>query len=230
MRRFFLLPPSRAGGHNRSTLPIAAAVLRRGLYLRERDPSGNWTMAGSPPERNVIRTVAAVSEPNKAASAAQEPEFDERRANTRFALSAQAEVVELRSQARITSRSSDLGLGGCYVDTLTPFPVGSPVKVRLAQASRTFEAQATVIYAHVGMGMGLAFSEVQPDQLATLQDWVRELSGELPSALDSAETPAPEQPFLQSERLVLNQLITLLIRKRFLTETEGATLLRQLFH
>ena len=187
-------------------------------------------MADRPPKRNVIQTVAAVSEPNKAASAAQEPEFPERRANTRFAFSVAAEVVELRSQARIASRSSDLGLGGCYVDTLTPFPVGSPVKVRLTQANRTFEAQAAVTYAHVGMGMGLAFSEVQPDQLATLQDWVRELSGELPSAFDSAETPAPEQPSLQSERLVLNQLITLLIRKRFLTETEGATLLRQLFH
>ena len=154
----------------------------------------------------------------------------ERRANTRFAFSVAAEVVELRSQARITSRSSDLGLGGCYVDTLTPFPVGSPVKVRLTQANRTFEAQAAVTYAKVGMGMGLAFSEVQPDQLATLQDWVRELSGELPSSLDSAETPVPAQPFQQSERLVLNQLITLLIRKRMLTETEGATLLRQLFH
>ncbi len=187
-------------------------------------------MADHPPKRDVIRSVAAVSDANKPASAAREPEFSERRSDARLAFSAAAEVVELRSQARITSRSSDLGLGGCYVDTLTPFPVGTPVKVRLTQANRTFEAQATVIYAHVGMGMGLAFTEVQPDQLATLQDWVRELSGELPSSLDSAETPAPEQPFQQSERLVLNQLITLLIRKRILTETEGATLLRELFH
>jgi len=41
--------------------------------------------------------------------------------------------------------------------------------------------------------------------------------------------PLAEQPPQHTERFVLNQLISLLVRKRVLTEAEGETLLRELF-
>jgi hypothetical protein len=51
----------------------------------------------------------------------------ERRGHTRFPVSISAEVTELKSRASITGRATDLGVGGCYVDALNPFPKGAHV-------------------------------------------------------------------------------------------------------
>ncbi len=164
------------------------------------------------------------------ASPTPEPQIAERRAGSRFTFSAAAEVTELRSKAKIKGRSSDLGFGGCYVDTINTFAEGATVKLRLTQENQCFEAAGVVTYAHTGMGMGIAFTEVKADQMEILKEWVQELSGELTPPLGSAETLGVRPAVQQSDRLVLNQLIALLIRKRVLTEAEGTALLRDLFY
>jgi PilZ domain len=68
----------------------------------------------------------------------------ERRVHVRFPFTAAAEVHELPSQTRVTGRCSDLSPGGCYVDTLSPFVVGSAVRVHIERESREFEAAAIV--------------------------------------------------------------------------------------
>lgn len=106
---------------------------------------------------------------------------------------------------------------------------------------RSFEAQAKVVYAQNGMGMGLAFLSAQPDQLKVLESWIGELSGNIPANPAVAEAarrpvpPPPPVPQAQLEpsgdlepRFVLNELIITLMRKRVLTETEGKTLLQKL--
>jgi PilZ domain-containing protein len=179
-------------------------------------------MAARPPKRDTSGTVE-VSSPRR-------PQIAERRAGSRFAFSASAEVTELRSKATIKGRSSDLGFGGCYVDSINTFAEGARVELHLARANHSFEAVGVVIYAHTGMGMGIAFTEIKTDQVELLQEWVRELSGELVPPASPAETPDVRQEAQQGDRLVLNQLIALLIRKRVLTEAEGTALLRDLFN
>ncbi len=164
------------------------------------------------------------------ASPTPQAQMAERRAGSRFAFSASAEVTELRSKATIKGRSSDLGFGGCYVDSINTFAEGARVELRLARENHSFEAVGVVIYAHTGMGMGIAFTDVKTDQVEHLQEWVRELSGELAPPASPAETPDVRQGAQQGDRLVLNQLIALLIRKRVLTEAEGTALLRDLFY
>jgi len=46
------------------------------------------------------------------------PQQAERRASPRYPFVAVAEVTELSSGARLSARTSDLSLGGCYIDTL----------------------------------------------------------------------------------------------------------------
>ena len=53
----------------------------------------------------------------------------ERRSHTRFPVSISAEVTELESRAVIIGRATDLGIGGCYVDSMNPFPRGTRVGV-----------------------------------------------------------------------------------------------------
>lgn len=102
----------------------------------------------------------------------------ERRQQVRYPFTAAAEVYVTHSQTRVTGRCSDLGPGGCYVDTLSPLVVGTVVRVRIERDMREFEATGVVAYAHVSMGMGLAFREVRPESDAILRSWIAELSGE----------------------------------------------------
>ncbi len=174
----------------------------------------------------------AMSEPalhSSAAAGAQSAGAGaERRFAPRYPLTAAAAISGLHNGMRITARTTDLSVGGCYIDTTVPFPSGDPVRVRITQGGRTLEARAVVRYSQQGMGMGLQFTEILPAEQHLLDDWLAELRGELAPALDAPEVVSALQQFARSERHVLGQLISALIRKRILTENEGGALLREL--
>ena len=171
----------------------------------------------------------------------------ERRTLPRYPFTAAAEVVDIKSKTRVAGRSGDVGPGGCYVDTISPFPVGATVRVRLEHNQSKFEAVAVVTYSLASMGMGISFTEIKPDQRGVLQAWVAELSGEPLAVSDPPPVPEPppitETPDTSADtstednmadtisnvRQVMNEFINLMIRKKIITEKEGAGLLRQLF-
>jgi hypothetical protein len=126
------------------------------------------------------------------------------------------------------------GREGRYVGRYDqPVPVGADVKIPIVKDNASFVAQARVLYATSGMGMGLAFTKIDPERLLVLEEWLRELSGESPRALKALEhdelLPSPAAASAGNEqRNVLNELIVTLIRKQVLTDAEGKTLLRRL--
>lgn len=79
------------------------------------------------------------------------------------------------SNTRLLARVSEIGTGGCYVDAMNSFPVGTLVSVRISRDRGAFEAQAKVVYSDPTMGMGIAFTEVAPAQRLTLEDWLAEI-------------------------------------------------------
>jgi hypothetical protein len=97
----------------------------------------------------------------------------------RCALVAAAEVTEARSGARLSARISEIGLGGCYVDALNPFPDGTMVQLRILRDQGVFESTARVVYCDPGFGMGLAFTEILPTQRSVLEDWLAETVSQL---------------------------------------------------
>jgi hypothetical protein len=154
----------------------------------------------------------------------------ERRHNLRFPFTASIEAIESKSGARVTGRTSDLSLGGCYVDALSPFPVGTLATIKITRENESFEAQAKIVYSQIGMGMGIAFVSAQPKQVRLFQRWLLEISGkELPLPEPSAEQPEPvvSAPG-EKKNYVLSELLITLMRKGVLTETEGKELLKKL--
>jgi hypothetical protein len=160
-------------------------------------------------------------------------EIPERRRASRYSFIATAEVVELRSQTRVSGRCSDLSMGGCYVDTLAPFSLGSVLRISIRHDSRAFTANAVVAYAHPSMGMGITFTEIKNESRAILQYWVADLSGEpIAEPECSKAPPVVDLSAADSDsntRLVVSELITLLVRKKIITEMEGAELLIHTF-
>ncbi len=155
----------------------------------------------------------------------------ERRTHPRYAFSAAAEAAH--ADTRILGRISDLCSGGCYADTINPFSVGTDVRIRISRGNATFVAQAKVIYAAQGMGMGLKFTKIEPERLAVLQEWLRELSGEStahPEAMEHGDEDHREQSANNEQQYVLNELIIALMRKHVLTDAEGKAMLKKLLH
>jgi hypothetical protein len=106
-------------------------------------------------------------------------QLPKRRAVRRCPLVASAEVTDLRSATLLSGRSSEVGLGGCYVDSLNPFPEGTLVEVKLLRDCGVFETKAKVVYCDAGFGMGLAFTNMTPDQRSLLETWLTEIVSQL---------------------------------------------------
>jgi hypothetical protein len=171
-----------------------------------------------------LRTENEHVGPMEAASA-------EHRRHARFPLTALVEALEPKSNTQITGRSSDVSLGGCYVDTLNPFSEGTLIRVRLTRENISFEANAKVMYSQIGMGMGIAFTSAEKDQFRVFQKWIAELTGPSTTELNvQGEKPkGGGNTGSQGEQTyVLNELVIALMRKGVLTEVEGQAMLKML--
>jgi hypothetical protein len=161
--------------------------------------------------------------------------YAERRAYHRHTFSALAEIIEPRTRTRLKCRATDLSFGGIYVDTISPFAVGSQVMVRLSCEGRSFQAGARVTYSLNGMGMGLAFVPDLPvEQANSLNSWIAELSGELNAApamdFDTSDTvsglpvSSAASDSSNSLREGTRALVEMLLHKQILTESEASAL------
>ena len=177
------------------------------------------------------RTMSSADQSDSNNTAVASPA--ERRHHLRFPFSATVEAIEIKTGTKVTGRTTDLGLGGCYVDTLSPFPVGTETKIRILRENESFEAHAKVVYSLIGMGMGLAFVSAQPKQIRLFQRWLQEISGQSVSGQDTSSQQgsetAPAEKTQTLKNVVLSDLIMTLMQKKVLTEREGKDLLRKLF-
>lgn len=102
----------------------------------------------------------------------------ERRGSPRFVVAMEAEATDLQTKSSVKLRCSDISLSGCYLDTLNPMDIATPLWVRLIHGQHIFESQGKVAYMVPRLGMGVAFAQPIPqDQLAVLSDWLAEAGG-----------------------------------------------------
>jgi len=175
-------------------------------------------------DKSIASIDPALSESSKGAG-------PERREEPRFSFTAAVELYEVQSQTRLSGRCSDVSSSGCYIDMLSPFAKDSVLRIRIEHEMREFQAMAIVTYAHPSMGMGIRFTEIKPQYQVVLRYWIAGLSGQA-SPAPPPSTKIEDAPAIDADssaQLVFNELISLLVRKRILTENEMTELLVQLF-
>lgn len=172
---------------------------------------------------------------NEQASESAKALAAERRTQVRHPFTATVEAFDLAAKLRVKGRTSDLSRSGCYMDTMSPFPVGTPTKVRITKDKKTFDAEARVIYSQASMGMGLVFTALLPEHSGVLERWIGEITGE--ATEDPADSFGPSQESDESaaetklkeeQQYVLNDLVIALMRKGILPEAEGKAMLARL--
>src|SRR5438132_1680400 len=146
----------------------------------------------------------------------------EQRNEPRYPFVAQVVVVDERSGARISARISDLSLGGCYVDTLNPFPLGTTVRLRIHKNDQIFDARASTASSHTGSGMGLLFGEMTPEQRSMLAGWLDEC---VAPSRSSPTAPLQAEKTDQRDHLLAVKLIHSIVQKGVLSQSEAAALL-----
>ncbi len=95
----------------------------------------------------------------------------ERRTHPRYVFTADAEIAEPQTGARIEARITDIGQRGCYVETPRSFPLGTAIRVQVTKGDDCFAAPARVVFSSV-KGMGLAFAEIAKEQHEVLEKWL----------------------------------------------------------
>jgi CheY-like chemotaxis protein len=87
------------------------------------------------------------------------------------------------SQCKLT----DLSLGGCYVQTESPFPQASAVDLCLRAAGMEIHAEGLVRVMHPGHGMGIEFPARTEEQRKSVGEFIEFLTGQ-PGATPELET------------------------------------------
>ena len=91
----------------------------------------------------------------------------ERREHIRLKLKVPIEIYLEGSESPLRSATSDLGLGGCYLETIFPLPIGTNVELKL-QLDDTLLVLATVATCDPQVGNGIRFSRMLPEDLEQL--------------------------------------------------------------
>ena len=99
----------------------------------------------------------------------------ERRRMPRYSFIIAVEVVEPVSDLRLSGRVSEISSGGCYVDILNTLPMGTVIRLRMSRDQGDFSAVGKIIYVQEGVGMGIEFQNMPPDQVKILNTWLAEL-------------------------------------------------------
>jgi len=150
----------------------------------------------------------------------------ERRGADRHIFTAAAEVVDMATGARFSTRTTDLGPGGCFVDTLSPLPVGSEVHVSVRKGQTHFQCEGTVVYSQDGLGMGIGFESLDTTQQQHLETWLRELTGgRYIAPVELRQEKRTPRVMGSGDHATVVRLIQLLIGKGLLTEAEGQSVL-----
>jgi hypothetical protein len=93
----------------------------------------------------------------------------------RFPFIAIVIATDPRSMVAMTARTSDLSLGGCYIDSVNPPPSGATITVELVHKARSFHAVGRVVYSEPNMGAGISFEEISKEDREILIQWIEEL-------------------------------------------------------
>jgi pyruvate/2-oxoacid:ferredoxin oxidoreductase beta subunit len=101
--------------------------------------------------------------------------YAKERAVKRVPFVASIEVFAIKSATKLVARTSEIGVGGCYVDALTPFGIGTAVVVKIVHDKEDFHSKARVVYSDASFGMGLKFEAVDSEQRVVLENWVAEV-------------------------------------------------------
>lgn len=105
-------------------------------------------------------------------SSSSDDQRPEHRKSPRIKVSVPVELCVPGNATPFRCATSDLSEGGCYVESIFPFPVGTIVEMSL-QLDGTLLALGTVVTCHAQVGNGIEFSKMLPEDREELRAYLQ---------------------------------------------------------
>ncbi len=99
----------------------------------------------------------------------------ERREHQRFKLKVPVEIYPEDHETPFRGATTDLSLGGCYFESIFPFPVGTRLELKL-QVDDTLLILATVVTCDSQFGNGIRFDKILPEDLEQLEAFLNSVA------------------------------------------------------
>jgi PilZ domain len=196
-------------------------------------PFAEWAHDTFDPDRADLQKPTAVP-PIEGLIAPSELHI-ERRRFPRVSCRIEATVVDELGAMNLPVKVTDVSLGGCYVEMLTPLPVNASVGLTLDTSQGTVQARGKVVTAQSGMGMGVAFTALSTADFERLREIVPPAAQ--PAEREPSKPRLPVSPPPSSNRAratkralqiapstqeVLESILRILLRKGIVSEEEMA--------
>ena len=98
------------------------------------------------------------------------PDRDRRNA-PRFKIRVPVEFEVEGGSGPIRGATADLSAGGCYIETMFPFPIGTTLDLKL-RLENTLLIVAVVVTCDPQVGNGIKFEKMLPEDLEELQKYL----------------------------------------------------------
>jgi len=105
------------------------------------------------------------------------PPPPERRDYARIKIKVPVELHFEDNDTPFRCATSDLSMLGCYIETLYPFPVDTPVELKL-QANATLLILGKIVTCDPQVGNGIQFSKMLPEDLEELRMFLENIQKE----------------------------------------------------
>lgn len=145
---------------------------------------------------------------------------EERRKHIRYPCAGEALVGQCGSDVSLEAQLSDISLGGCYLDMMNPLPAETEVELTVRVGARQIRGRGRVRASRQGFGMGIAFTEMSPEDFGTLKELIQGLGASY--FRGPAENVEPQSA--SDSSAAFEALLQLLERKGVIDHEEHATI------
>jgi hypothetical protein len=184
---------------------IGIRSLEHGRYIWGLTPKG-WEPDTYEPSA-VAEAEASFSSVSAAFSSWTGPE---RRQFARHPCRIEAQVTVEDGSVSLAGKITDISLGGCYVEMLSPLPAETAVRLSFMLDGSVLEPSGRVRSSQIGTGMGIAFTSVTPAEFEALRKF----------APPMAPPDKPASPHSATSSEALDAVVRLLLRKGVVTAGE----------
>ena len=101
--------------------------------------------------------------------------FAQKRSVPRYPFAARAVIIEPLTRAEHSTRTSDISLNGCYLESVDQFPPKTIVRIRIEQGGQVVETWGLVAHVQEGLGTGIAFFEYPAEGRLAIQGWIADV-------------------------------------------------------
>ncbi|HYL13694.1 MAG TPA: PilZ domain-containing protein [Terriglobales bacterium] len=127
-----------------------------------------WLNSRISVEQSKVTVQLPVGQPGRLASSPSD-----RRIQSRHACQLGAAVYRAGVNVPHRCHLTDISVGGCYVETPSPFPTGTNLEIVVRTSEIKFRSEGVVQVVHPGFGMGVAFGTHTDQQRQQVQQLIK---------------------------------------------------------